>query len=284
MEANDEFKADVVKTELLRGILKVESPSKPEQTSENQQNIEPNNCESSESLTEDAELTKGDEELSRHVPQEDVSPSQDDYAQRLSALEESEELRAIYSHPSWQEFARVMYNGKYAASTSATAFEFDQQMRQWAGSHPQIAPVIAWFHQCVARFGLSFDPYVAVPQCRQPGCVPSEFSAACTFHDGSEGSFDSTHSAASMQYAPKEECGPYDNVCMIPTMDACASDAQQQLHWQYIQQQQQQAFIQQQQQAHNAYYFYQQHGHEHAQQQYPQQYYQQEEPYYESYY
>lgn len=286
-ETNDDFKANEVKTELLRGILKVESPTKPEQVSDNQQHIESKDGENSESLTDEAELPKTEGEHFQELPPEDSSkctPSRDDYTQRLSALEESEELRAIYSHPSWQEFAGVLYNGKYAAATTATAFEFDQQMRQWAGSHPQIAPVIAWFHQCVARFGLSFDPYVYVPQCRQAGCVPSEGSAACTTHDSSDSSIDSTNSAVCLQYAPAEECGPYDDVCMIPTADACTSDAQQQLHWQYMQQQQQQAYIQQQQQAYNAYYFYQQHGHEQYPQQYAQQYYQQDEPYYESHY
>lgn len=257
MEVNDEFKPDMAKTDLLLGILKIESPSKFEASTNSKKSVAFSNSGSRDSLIDEGNF----QEMPGESFDQKGSPSMhgmtEDYALRLNALEESDELRAIYSHPSWQEFARVLYNGKAAAAASTTSYEFDHQMRQWAESHPQIAPVIAWFHQCTSRFGLSFDPYVSVPQSRHIRYSPAE---TCTTAEGSEVDFDAQN-AQGVNF----ECAPacpdglnYDYVHMIPAEGAGECDPrQQQLHWQYLQQQQQQAFLQQQQ-AYHAHYFYQQ--------------------------
>lgn len=247
MESNEEFKADVTKTDLLLGILKIESPSSNKKTSSSDRSID------------DEELGKEEEtgvnEEPNEEPHQDYSMTED-YAFRLRALEESDELRAIYSHPSWLEFSRVLFNGKNSAANAQNPVDFDLQMRQWAESHPQIAPVIAWFHQCTARFGFSFDPYVSVPQCCQATARSMGTPDLCTTTDGSDAEQD-----AACESVTVEERGAFDDVRMIP----CGAEAagynaqQQQLHWQYMQQQHQhQAFLQQQQQAYNAFYFYQQ--------------------------
>ena len=88
---------------------------------------------------------------------------------RLNALELSEELRAIYSHPQWQEFMAVLYRSRCPPATTAySAADLDTQVRTWALQHPHINQLLAWFHQCTARYGLTFDPFASLPASRAP--------------------------------------------------------------------------------------------------------------------
>lgn len=83
---------------------------------------------------------------------------QTDLERRISALEESVELRDIYNLPQWIKFMELI---KTAKSTHAK-----QILHSWAVSHHQLGPILSRFHQCTSRFGLTFDIFVFVPPSR----------------------------------------------------------------------------------------------------------------------
>lgn len=81
-----------------------------------------------------------------------------DVAARILELELSQELHDIYSHPHWIKFMDILSNTTCEASLYT--------LRQWAESHYQLAPLIQWFHSCVAKYGLCFDIYSFIPPSR----------------------------------------------------------------------------------------------------------------------
>lgn len=87
------------------------------------------------------------------------------YENQLEALENSEELRLIYIHPQWQEFLRILHRAR-TAPENANNIHLEAQIRAWCLNHPQIGQMLAWFHHCTCRYGLSFDPFVILPRSR----------------------------------------------------------------------------------------------------------------------
>jgi hypothetical protein len=83
--------------------------------------------------------------------------------ERVEALENSEELRMIYSHPQWQEFLGVLYRARATPQNAFDAASLEVQVRNWCQNHPQISQVLAWFHHCTARHGLAYDPFQDLP-------------------------------------------------------------------------------------------------------------------------
>lgn len=81
-----------------------------------------------------------------------------DLPARVAALEMSEELREIYSHPDWIKFVKLLENVNSKRSRNT--------LRQWAESNHQLRPMIAWFHRCTEKYGLSFDIYNFIPPSR----------------------------------------------------------------------------------------------------------------------
>lgn len=92
-----------------------------------------------------------------HNPQHPM-PAPNDLASRVSALENSEELRDIYRHPYWTKLMEL--------TRSANNDYSRQCLKVWAESHYQLAPLISWFHSCTLQYGLSFDIYRFVPLSR----------------------------------------------------------------------------------------------------------------------
>jgi hypothetical protein len=83
--------------------------------------------------------------------------------ERVEALENSEELRMIYSHPQWQEFLGVLYRARATPQNAFDAASLEIQVRNWCINHPQISQMLAWFHHCTARYGLAYDPFQDLP-------------------------------------------------------------------------------------------------------------------------
>lgn len=81
-----------------------------------------------------------------------------DLSSRVAALENSEELRDIYSHPLWTSLMQL--------TKSANDDQSKHRLQLWAEAHYQLAPLISWFHSCTHRYGLSFDIYHFVPLSR----------------------------------------------------------------------------------------------------------------------
>lgn len=81
-----------------------------------------------------------------------------DLNSRIAALENSEELRDIYSNPGWTKLMELV---------RSTNDDYEKyHLRMWAENHFQLAPLISWFHTCTRRYGLSFDIYNFVPLSR----------------------------------------------------------------------------------------------------------------------
>jgi hypothetical protein len=83
--------------------------------------------------------------------------------ERVEALENSEELRMIYSHPQWQEFLGVLDRARATPQNAFDAASLEDQVRNWCQKHPQISQMLAWFHHCTARYGLAYDPFQDLP-------------------------------------------------------------------------------------------------------------------------
>lgn len=83
---------------------------------------------------------------------------QKDLTARVLALELSAELRDIYSHPHWIKFMDLLKT----ITTDASRHVF----RYWAETHHLLMPMIQWFHQCTAKYGLRFDVFTYLPPSR----------------------------------------------------------------------------------------------------------------------
>ena len=83
---------------------------------------------------------------------------QKDLTSRVLALELSEELRDIYSHPNWIKFMDLLNT----ITTDSSLHVF----RYWAETHYMLMPMIQWFHQCTAKYGLRFDIFRYLPPSR----------------------------------------------------------------------------------------------------------------------
>ena len=85
-------------------------------------------------------------------------PIPGDVSLRVAALENSAELRDIYNHPHWMKLMEFIRSANDECSK--------HQLKMWAETHYQLAPLISWFHSCTYRYGLSFDIYKFVPLSR----------------------------------------------------------------------------------------------------------------------
>jgi hypothetical protein len=181
----------------------------------------------------------------KHLPEMSWS-----VADRLTALEASEELKAIYAHPQWHELMAVLCRARCAPLNESSTQDIASQVRSWAMNHPHISPLLAWFHACTARYGLAFDPFSELPTSRQQEHEreqeekgPSSSPLTAEETEGAARDADASATAVGLQLLPDK----------TPTA-ACGEGAG---NWQYLQEQQ--IYLQQQAQTTaNAFYFYQQ--------------------------
>ena len=190
--------------------------------------------------------------------------------QNLEALEKSLELKEIYSHPQWHEFLSVVNRANNTPPGTFTKQEIDLQMRDWALNHPQISQLLAWFHQCTAKYDLSYDPFTELPV--------SQYSQNDLGVSVDDAKPSSTKHSTSTEDISLQAAGEYqtpEGLQLIPD-----KDSKEQTSWLYYQQNQQfllqqhaLALAQQQgQDATQAYYFYQHQQHQMQLQQFQQQY------------